>query len=59
DTDLLAEKVLYLLQHPDEARRMGENGRKRYLEQYSLPVFRKNMSDFYNSLFSPVNKRTD
>ena len=51
DTDLLAEKILYLLQHPDERQRMGQNARKRYEEQYSMEVFRKNMLDFYHSLF--------
>ncbi|MDR1056314.1 MAG: glycosyltransferase family 4 protein, partial [Prevotellaceae bacterium] len=28
DTSLLAQKILYLLQHPAEARQMGRNGRK-------------------------------
>jgi glycosyltransferase len=50
DTDLLVEKILYLLQHPVEARMLGKNARKRYLEKYSLPVFRKNMLDVYQSL---------
>ncbi len=51
DTDLLAEKILYLLQHPKEAKRMGQNGRKRYLKHYTSEVFRKNMLEFYQSLF--------
>ena len=51
DTSLLAEKILYLLQHPEERLHMGVNARRRYLEKYSLPVFRKNMLDFYQSLF--------
>jgi len=50
DTGLLTEKILYLLEHPKEAKMMGQNGRKRYLEKYSLPEFRKNMLDFYRSL---------
>ena len=50
DTDLLAEKILYLLQHPLEAKQMGQNGRTRYLQNYSQEIFRKNMLDFYNSL---------
>ena len=52
DTDLLAEKILYLLQHPVEAKKMGQNGRKRYLKEYSSEVFRKNMIKFYNSLYT-------
>lgn len=52
DTDLLAEKIIYLLQNPEEARRLGCNGRKRYLEKYSSEVFGRNMLAFYRSLFA-------
>lgn len=52
DTSLLAEKIVYLLQNPEEAKQLGKNGRKRYLEKYSSEVFRKNMLAFYNSLWS-------
>ena len=52
DTDLLAEKMLYLLQHPAEAKAMGRNGRKRYLKEYTSEIFRRNMLDFYQSLFT-------
>ena len=52
DTDLLAEKMLYLLQHPDERQRMGVNARKRYETVYSAEIFRQNMLDFYQSLFT-------
>ena len=51
DTDLLAEKMLCLLQNPDERKRLGINARKRYKEAYSMDVFRKNMLDFYHSLY--------
>lgn len=51
DIDLLAEKILYLLEHPAEAKRLGKNARKRYEERYSGEVFRKNMIQFYESLF--------
>ena len=47
DTDLLAEKILYLSRYPDEAKRLGENARKRYEENYSIAAFRKNMQDFF------------
>ena len=50
DSDLLAEKILYQLQHPEEAKQMGQNGRKRYLEKYGSSVFKKNMTAFYGSL---------
>ena len=54
DTDLLAEKMLHLLQHPDEQQRMGANARKRYETVYSTSIFRQNMLNFYQSLF-PVD----
>ena len=58
DAGLLAEKILCLLQHPEEAKKMGQNGRKRYLEKYSLPVFRKNMLNFYKSLYPSNDENT-
>ena len=51
DTGLLAEKMLYLLQHPEERKRMGVNARKRYETVYSSEIFRQNMLHFYDSLF--------
>jgi glycosyltransferase involved in cell wall biosynthesis len=50
DTDLLAEKILYLSQHSNEARTMGQNGRKRYLREYTSEVFRRNMLNLYRLL---------
>ena len=51
DTNLLADKMLFLLQNPEERQRMGQNARKRYEEKYSMNMFRKNMLDFYQSLY--------
>ncbi len=50
DVALLSEKILYLLQHPIEAKQMGHNGRKRYLENYSSEIFHKNMLKVYKSI---------
>lgn len=50
DTALLAEKILYLLQHPVEAKQMGQNGRERYLSRYSSDIFRRNMLQMYQSI---------
>ena len=50
DTDLLAEKIVYLLEHPKEAKQLGNNARKRYEKLYSEKVFRENMIEFYRSL---------
>ena len=35
--------------HAVEAKVLGQNGRKRYLEEYSSEVFRRNMLEFYRS----------
>lgn len=49
DSSQLAEKILYLLQHPIEAKRIGQNSRKRYLNNYSSEIFRFNMIKIYES----------
>jgi glycosyltransferase len=51
DTSILAQKIVCLLQNPAEAKRLGENARKRYMGKYSSDVFGKNMIAFYKSLF--------
>jgi len=51
DTELLAEKILYLLQHPEERKRLGVNARKRYERFYTSAVMRKNLLNFYSSLY--------
>ena len=51
DTKLLADKIIYLMRHPKEAKNIGQNGRKRYLNKYSSEVFGENMLDFYRSLY--------
>ena len=50
DTKLLAEKILYILSHPKEARKLGENGRKRYEQMYTSEIFGQKMIQFYQSL---------
>jgi glycosyltransferase len=50
DANLLAEKMLFLLEHPEERKCMGDNARKRYKTVYSAEIFRQNMLDFYNTL---------
>lgn len=56
NTELLAKKILYILQNPTEAMTFGQNGRKKYLRQYSSEVFRENMIKFYQSLFANDTK---
>lgn len=49
DSSLLAEKILYMLESPAEAKRMGQNGRRRYLSNYSSEMFCENMLKIYES----------
>lgn len=50
DVSLLVQKIVYLLQNSAEAKELGKNGRKRYLEKYSSRVFGENMLAFYKSI---------
>ena len=59
DKTILANHILYVLQHPVEAKRMGQNGRKRYLKNYSSEVFRQNMLQFYTLLYDTENYSSD
>ena len=51
DTDLLAKRILYLFQHPEEAKQMGRNGRNRYENMYTSEILGHNMLRIYQSLF--------
>lgn len=51
DSSLLAEKILYLLYHPEERIKMVINARRHYEMVYSSYIFRRNMLNFYTSLF--------
>lgn len=52
DTDLLAEKILFLLQQPEIAKQIGKNGFVRYSGNYTSEIFRWNMIQFYQSLLN-------
>ena len=51
DSSLLAEKMLYLLQHPEERKQMGKNARKRYKKLFSSEIMGRKMTELYHSLF--------
>lgn len=51
DTSLLAEEMIYLLQHSEERKRIGVNACKHYKKFYSSSIMRENMLNFYTSLF--------
>lgn len=43
DSVELADKMAYLLEHPDLCIKMGQAGRKRFLENFTLETFEKNL----------------
>ena len=51
DIKLLAQKILFLLQNPDESDRLKNNARKRYEKMYTIETMGKNMFNFYDSLY--------
>jgi glycosyltransferase involved in cell wall biosynthesis len=48
--DQIAEAIDYLVTHPDEARRMGENGRKAVVERYNWHIEEQKLLNFYDDL---------
>jgi glycosyltransferase involved in cell wall biosynthesis len=50
DPAAIAEAIDYLVQHPDEARQMGENGRCAVLERYNWSVEEAKLLDFYKNI---------
>jgi len=51
--EALAEAVLQLLTHPDEARRMGEAARQRVLRDFSLSALGRRYHDLVQRLVAP------
>lgn len=52
DSKKLSEKIMELLENPEKARKMGETGRKRFEENYTIEVFEKNMIDVVNKILT-------
>lgn len=48
----IAEAIDYLAHHPDEARLMGENGRRAVLERYNWAAEEKKLARFYEQIFA-------
>jgi len=51
DADFLADKIVYLLMNPTEAKLLGKNARKQFESKYTIDVFKNNMLNFYHSLY--------
>lgn len=47
DAEAIAEKVIYLLEHPDEARKMGKRAREFVLKNYTWDIIAKKTLDVY------------
>ena len=52
NADALADKVCHVLDHPDEAREMGERGRQRAVASFSLQRLVKDMTALFEGLGS-------
>ncbi len=52
----LAEKILYLLNHPEVAGDMGRQGRALVMEKFSLPLMARNHEDYYCRLLAAAGR---
>ena len=50
DVDEIVDAILYLLEHPEEAKRMGENGRRAVEEKYSWNKMEEKLLELYGRL---------
>jgi len=46
----IAEAIIYLIEHPDEAKKMGENGRRAVEEKYNWSEMEKELIKIYEKL---------
>ena len=50
NVSVLAEKILYLAENREIARKMGEKGRKRIEKEFSLGIISNQMKKLYNEI---------
>ncbi|AJF08084.1 glycosyl transferase [Geoalkalibacter subterraneus] len=50
DAKSIAEAIDYLVMHPEEARKMGENGRRAIEDKYNWQAEEKKLLDFYQQI---------
>ncbi len=50
DTRALAQKILYLMEHPGIAKEMGKKGREKIEKEFSLDVILPQMREFYKEI---------
>jgi len=56
DSHSLAEQLLWILRHPDEARRMGQAGRRRAVENYDYRLVLSRQWEVYERLMREIGK---
>lgn len=49
DTKALADKMLWLIEHQEKGLLMGEKGKNRFLENFTLDIFEHRMVEILNS----------
>lgn len=59
DSAAIALAVDYLVGHPDEARRMGENGRRAVLDRYNWPAEERKLIALYRNLIDADHRPAD
>lgn len=48
NANILADKIEYLLIHPEERMRMGKNGYRKFYDKFTLSKFEESMVDILN-----------
>lgn len=57
DTEALADKMLWLIEHQEEGLLMGKKGRNRFLENFTLDIFEHRMADILSAVIKIKNKK--
>lgn len=50
NSNIIADKIVYLISHPEEIVRMGKNAEKRYYEEFSYEKLEQSYIDYYKNL---------
>jgi len=50
DIEAFAEKIIYLIEHPEVAKEMGKRGREKILKEFSLDTVLEDMKKLYREI---------
>jgi glycosyltransferase involved in cell wall biosynthesis len=53
--DEITDAILYLIEHPEEAKKMGENGRRAVLEKYNWKNEEEKLLNFYDKILEELS----